>query len=230
MRSRAARAGLAAMAAGLGILLLVAVVDRRELAFTLAVRESEPGVVLQPRDSACQRGIDVEESFTGARFLLATYFKPGPRLAVRVTDHRTGELLALGGLRDGYADGKKSTARLDRTVEAGRRADLCVRNAGPRRVAIFSGPPTDNEPSDATVNGKPVDKDVVIEFIRRDEATVLSLVPDVFDRAALFHPSWVGAWTFWLVLALLLVAVPLLLVRALRVVDAADEAEPPDVR
>ena len=100
-----------------------------------------------------------------------------------------------------------------------------MRNAGSRRVAVFSGPPTDNEPSHATVRDRPVDKDIVIELIRRDEATVLSLVPDIFERAALFHPSWIGAWTLWLLLALILIGVPLLLARALG--EVTEEDQPP---
>jgi len=44
---------------------------------------------------------------------------------------------------------------------------------------------------------------------------MLTALPDVFERAALWHPGWVGPWTFWLLLALVLGGVPLLLWRAL---------------
>ena len=50
-------------------------------------------------------------------------------------------------------------------------------------------------------------------------------MPDIFQRAALFHPAWVGTWTLWLLLVVILVAVPLLLTRALRAAEAED---PPD--
>jgi hypothetical protein len=46
----------------------------------------------------------------------------------------------------------------------------------------------------------------------------------VFERAALFRPGWVGAWTFWLLLAALVIGVPTLLGRALRA--ALEEEEP----
>jgi hypothetical protein len=33
----------------------------------------------------------------------------------------------------------------------------------------------------------------------------------MFEHASRFHPSWVGPWTFWLLAALVVGAVPLLL-------------------
>jgi hypothetical protein len=37
----------------------------------------------------------------------------------------------------------------------------------------------------------------------------------MFERAALWHPGAVGAWTFWLLLGLAALLVPFLLARAL---------------
>ena len=54
------------------------------------------------------------------------------------------------------------------------------------------------------------------EFLTQSLRTALSLVPDIFRRAALFHPAWVGAWTFWLLLGVLLLVVPGLLGLAVR--------------
>jgi hypothetical protein len=45
---------------------------------------------------------------------------------------------------------------------------------------------------------------------------MLELVPQAFERAALFRPAWVGPWTFWLLLGLVAAGVPLLLAAAYR--------------
>ena len=45
---------------------------------------------------------------------------------------------------------------------------------------------------------------------------MLSLVPGILRRMARFRPHFFGAWTYWLLLVLLLVGVPLLLALALR--------------
>jgi hypothetical protein len=216
MRSPAVRGVLAAFLAGVVVLLVFAATDRRHLAFSLGVRPSAPGVVLVPGYGACQRNVDVEVPFDSATLLLASYYRPGPRLEFRVLDSLSGRTIATGVLPDGYPDSARSTVRFGRLVPSGRRIDLCMRNAGRSKVAIFTGPPTDNEPSYATVGRLRVPADILVDFERRHPRSALSLVPDVLRRAALFHPRWVGAWTFWVLAALVLVGVPALLSLALR--------------
>lgn len=225
MRSRAARATLAAFVAGVVVLLLVAATDERHLAFSLAVRASEPGVGVLPGQEACQRDVDVEQAFDSLTILPAAYLMPVPRLDARVLDRASGRLLAAGVLPDGHPENKATTIKLDRGVPKGGRVDVCLRNAGVRKVALFSGPGTDNEPSFATLDGRFIQSDVLIDFVRSKPRTTLSLIPEIFRRAALFHPAWVGAWTFWLLAALLLVGVPVALVAAVR---SASEREPPE--
>ena len=222
MSSRAARAALVAFVVGVLGLLVVAVTNQRHLAFSLAVRASQPGILIQPGQSICQRAIDVEQPFDSVTLLLATYFQPGPRLEMRVTDSRSGRVLATGVLPDGYPDGKKSVARLRRTVPAGGRATLCVRNTGARKVALFSGPYSDNAPSTGAIDGRYISYDLLVDFERSKSRSTLSLIPDVFERASLFHPAWVGAGTFWVLAGLLLFGVPVLLLRALASAEAGE--------
>lgn len=225
MSSRAARALLAAFLAGLLGLLVAAVTDKRHLAFSLAVRPSQPGILIQPGQRICQRGIDVEQRFDSVSLLLATYFQPGPRLEMRVTGDRGGRLLASGVLPDGYPDGKVSVTKLDRTVPQGGRATLCVRNSGARKVALFSGPWSDNVPSSGAIDDRYISYDLLADFVRSKPRSTLASIPEVFRRAALFHPELVGAWTFWALAVLLLVGVPVLLGRAL---SAAERSGPSD--
>jgi hypothetical protein len=43
-----------------------------------------------------------------------------------------------------------------------------------------------------------------------------ALVPDAFERASRFRPEWVGPWTFWTLLGLLVAGLPALLAAAYR--------------
>jgi hypothetical protein len=224
MRSGAARAALFTFVAGVAVVLLLAATDQRHLAFSLAVRASEPGVVVYPGHEACQRDIDVEERFDSVTILPAAYFKPVPRLELRVLDRPSGRTIAIGVLPVGHLENRATTIRLAPAVPRGRRVDICFRNAGAWKVALFSGPATDNEPSFGTLDGRLLPSDILIDFVRSEPRSTLSLIPDIFRRAALFHPSWVGAWTFWILAAVLVLAVPAALVAAVR---AAGE-EPAD--
>ena len=225
MSSRAVRAALAAFLAGLLGLLVVAVTDKRHLAFSLAVRPSQPGILLQPHQFVCQRGIDVEQPFDSVSLLLATYFQPGPRLALSVTEDRTGRRLATGVLPDGYPDSKTSVAKLSGTVRAGVGATLCIRNTGTRKVAMFSGPDSDNAPSTAAIDRRRIEYDLLVDFVRSKPRSTLASIPEVFRRAALFHPGWVGVWTFWVLAGLLLFGVPVVLARALVSAEREDGAD-----
>ena len=73
-------------------------------------------------------------------------------------------------------------------------------------------PVTDPPP---TYAGKPMDVSLAVWYLPKPgaERTLLSMLPDVMARAALFRPGWVGAWTPWL---LVFLVVPLLGFAALR--------------
>jgi len=216
MRSRAVRATLAAFVFGVVVVLILAATDQRHLAFSLAVRASEPGVEVRPGQEACQRDVEVEEPFDSVTILPAAFYHPVPRLELRVLDRASRRTVATGLLGDGHPENKPTTIRLNPAIGKGRPVDVCFRNRGAWRVALFSGPGTDNVPSFATLDGRFIQSDLVIDFVRSKPRTTLSMIPDVFRRAALFHPSWVGAWTFWLLAAVLVLGVPVALVRAVR--------------
>jgi hypothetical protein len=96
---------------------------------------------------------------------------------------------------------------------------LCVRNSGGALVGLLGEPPA--YPPDATVkNGKRLRTAIAYDVLRSEPRSGLPLVSTVFSRAALFRPAGVGEWTYWLLVALVLLAVPALLARAL--VDAAE--------
>ena len=216
MPRRAVAATLAAFFAGVAVVLVLAASDERHIAFSLGVRAATPGVEVLPGHEACQRDVDVEEPFDSLTVLPAAYFHPVPRLRLRVTDRRTRRTVATAFLAGGHPENKPTTIYFDARVPKGRPVDVCFRNAGAWKLAFFSGPATDNEPSFATLDGSYIQSDILIDFLRRKPRTTLSTVPDVFRRAALFHPRWVGAWTFWLLTAVLVIGVPAALAASVR--------------
>jgi hypothetical protein len=125
-----------------------------------------------------------------------------------------GRTVSRGRHGGGYADSSMPAVPV-RAVPKGARVAVCVRNAGRARVALLGGAPQAARASTATVDGRPVPADLTLVFLRGEPASALSLVPEMFERATLFHPGWVGAWTFWALLLLIGAGVPLLLWLAL---------------
>jgi hypothetical protein len=218
---RSGRLAFAAVAgAGMLALLLTSVADRRDLAFTLGVQPAEVAAVLMPGHEVCQRPIDTSADAARVRFRVGTYGRPGPPLEVSpIVEHRSSSEVVIAGFRKsrvggGYASGATLAAPVS-NVKEGDRLRLCVRNAGREKVALYGNGPAAARTSAAFLDGKQLNTDLTLVFERSSRRSMLATFPDMFERAALWHPGWVGAWTFWVLLAFVLVGVPLLLWRAL---------------
>jgi hypothetical protein len=188
------------------------------LAFTIGVNVAGPVATLQRGDQACQRPIDVpaHAAFDRIMFSVGTFGRKGPPLAVTVRDVR-GSTLSSGMLPAGYPDigqQQSHTVRLSRPAGEGRVA-VCIRNEGPRRVAIYGNVDAAARTSTADTNGRRLGYDLALVF-ERDRRSKLSLVPDMLERASLFRFPWMGAWTYVILLVALVGGGPLLIVHALR--------------
>src|SRR5207248_2921758 len=133
---------------------------------SLAVRPAMPGVVVQPGHVACQRRIDVEESFDSITILPAAYYHPVPRLSVVVRDHTTGRTLASGFLGDGHPENRITPIRIRPAVAKGGSIDLCIRDAGRWKGGLLTSGPNDNQPSYAMLDGHVQAADILIEVQR----------------------------------------------------------------
>ena len=133
-----ARSGVIAFAlvaaAALAGLVVVAITDDRELAFTLGVRPTQVAAVVEPGKRACQRPLDVSADARSVRFQVGTYGKPGPELAVEAG---AGAQRAAGVVPAGYGDVTWQQVNLDRELRDGERIELCITNRGDRRVALY---------------------------------------------------------------------------------------------
>jgi hypothetical protein len=203
------RRGLATLAAvaALGVLavLVAALLDNRETAFTVGLPPVRIAAELQPGERACRAGIDVPAEFSRVRLFTASFGRPGPRLSVAAGDSR-------GTVAAGYPDNSAVEASLD-TVPEGERIEVCVTNEGDSRVALLGSPPDTPPPHLADPELEP---ELGVAFLRDEPSSMATLVPQAFERASLFRPAWLGPWTFWALLVLVAAGVPALLMAAYR--------------
>ncbi len=208
---------------GLGAtaLLLAGASDRRATAFSLDVPSARVVLSLSPGRTACQKPVPLTADVGGLELFYEPSPPAGPSLRVAVADGGTG-----GGVATGVAalDASGSArARLDRSVPAGRRVSICLTNTG-RRVALLTG--SGAAPGSGTImmNGKPTSLAMSVVFLRPHSRSLLNMLPTSFRRAALYRPNWVGAWTYWLLLGLVIVA--FLVAGAAVALAARSDAEP----
>jgi hypothetical protein len=216
-RGAAAVLGGGCLAVVLAALLALAR-DERTLAFSNGVAPIEPALELGPGQRACQLGVAVVEPFAAVSPAADTGGAPGPVLGVSVRRsgaRRSG--LAPGGYASRLDDPASYPIARVGPVPAGPPVDVCIANGGSRPVAL--GGTVGNELRDSRLvregGGAPQTANLHLVFLRERPTSLLTELPRALRRAALFHPPWIGAWTFWLLAGLVTVAVPLLLGRAL---------------
>jgi hypothetical protein len=203
------RRGLAAFAAvvalgGLAVL-VAALLNDRETAFTVGLPPVRIAAELQPGERACRADIDVPAEFSRVRLFTASFGRPGPRLSITAGRAR-------GTVAAGYPDNSAVEASVD-TVAEGERIALCVTNDGDSRMALLGSPPDTSPPHLADPDLRP---ELGLAFLRDEPSSAATLVPHAFERASLFRPAWVGPWTFWALLVLIAAGVPALLMAAYR--------------
>jgi hypothetical protein len=197
-------------------------VDRRGTAFSLQVPNSGPVVVLGRSQRVCQGPLTASAAFRGVQLWLAPASAPGARFLVSATGPGV-TALSSGVVMVGAPAQLSARAWLDRTIPAGTRLSLCFDNAGPGALSLTGGPA--NRDSGALErNGHALGSAAAMVMLSPRPSSMLELLPKAFTRAALFRPTWMGAWTYWILLAAIIAAFPVVAM-ALRLAARAD-AEP----
>lgn len=221
----AVRTFLLVLSAGLIVLVVIGLADRR--GFRLLV-PSDSQVLVQPGQERCSSII--RPPAAGAdrvRFWArASGTGPAPPIVVFVRRSRTAQTLADGTAEGGPAGAR--TVSLRGSVAGSRKVVACFLNVGSSAAVLLPPPGTPTRVTVERSAGAADYADVALELNRSDNRSVLALLPDAFDRASLFRPGWIGAWTYWLLLVALVIGVPVLLSRALA--SASDEDEPDSSR
>jgi hypothetical protein len=216
MRDRPQLTLVAVVAAGLLVLIGVALTDRRDEAFTLGVRPAGVAAQLRPGDRACQERIDVPEDFSSVELQIGTYKREGVPLEVSVSERTAaGPRLESGSLNGGYPDVSRQRVEVGE-IDSGRQIAVCIENGGTRKVALYGNSGVAAPFSTLRVGRRTVNTDLTLVFHRSEERSLIAELPDMFSRASLFKAGWVGAWTFWLLGLAAVGLVPLVLALALR--------------
>ncbi len=196
-------------------LVVAAAVDRRDLAFTTGVPILGLAAELAPGQTACQRYVSVEEPFRAVRLVPHGIGGPTPALALALREPASGRSLAHAAVAAGYPDGAPLIVKVAR-VPAGGRIDVCVTDRGQSDLGLDGGKAESVPQSPLIVaGGRSAQSALALDFLRGQPRSVLSQVPLILSRAALFRPGWVGTWTFWLLAVLVAVGVPAALAVAL---------------
>ena len=188
--------------AGLGALVIAAAGDRRPVAFTLNENGLESLTAFHQGQRACQGPINVPVPYAGVFAFIGTARAPGTLLTTTVTDDATGATLASGHV---FARNEPGVAApryaigFNRTVPANRTMTICFTSEGPALAALVGGLDVDSSIT-LTVAGRRTEQEAAMLFLRPHPPTLLSDLPTLFTRAALFRPGWVGEWTYWVLL------------------------------
>lgn len=202
-------------------LVVQAATEDRALAFSLSVGSGSVAAEMRPGETACQRPIPVAEDFERVRLQVGTFERPGLPLALTV--RAAGRVLARGRLEGGYADGSKQIVALDREVSEGRDVAVCVRNAGRHRVALYGSGAAARTRSGVTLDGVPTDTDLMLDFLHEQPRSTLATIPAMARRAEVFSAGWMAQWVYFALGALVLVAVPACIARALSSAARCDD-------
>jgi hypothetical protein len=137
-----------------------------------------------------------------------------PTVNVRVL---AGGRLIASGSRIPNASGQEQIVALDRPVRAHLAVRVCLAASGGTLTVYGAG---EQAP---TVVAHGVTPGMQFALVLTQPTTPIGALSTAFARAAIFRPSWVGAWTFWLLVGLLACTLPLAGVALTR---ALDEPEP----
>lgn len=204
----------------LGGLLVAAATDSRDRAFSLQVPMNSAVASLAPGRELCQGPITATTPFVGLRLWA------NPARSLVVTLRAPGGVIARRAVRTEPTPSGALQVGLGSSIGTGTRFSVCVRNTATAEVALEGG--TATPASGALRGGGPAGSNAIaIVFLRSRPPSLLSLLPAVFRRAALFKLGWVGPWTFWLLLVALLGTFPLAAMALTAALSADSAQEPP---
>jgi hypothetical protein len=125
---------------------------------------------------------------------------PGNRLVARAP-------LAFDHSLPAVPYGSAAQARLPRTLPGEKPYRLCVRADADVNILGASASTSSGQ---LRIGGRESGLAMAFVFGSPHPGTVLGELSSIVERAALFRPGWVGAWTFWALAALFIAAIGLL--------------------
>jgi hypothetical protein len=211
---------LAVAALGVASLVVMFALRDTELVYTLGVPDTGVAVTVPPGQEACQEPIPLPD---GDRFDRVRMRIEGGAGILLVRELPSRRVLARGPIADTNGEQR---IRVGEVAPRGA-ISVCVR-AATGRLHVHGSAGLANRNSGVGFRGRPIDVDMLVAFEGRPRS-LLSLVPAMGERAALWRPGFVGEWTYAVLGLLVLLGVPLALAFAVRWASpsAAAPEEPP---
>jgi hypothetical protein len=204
--------------AGVVVLVLAALRPTTERTFALGVPNAGQVAVIRAGTRVCESPITSPAAFREVGIFGGP--PPGPpagvaRIAVVVSNARTHQVIGRASLV-ATATGEHA-ARLGASIDAGTPVRICLIG----RSGTFSLLGTGSPRPAARISGAPAGMEFSVVLLRPG-VSLLGSLPTAFARASLFKLSWIGSWTFWVLLGALLATIPL---GAVAIALVADEDE-----
>jgi hypothetical protein len=211
---------------GAAALVTAGVSDQRTTAFSVDVPPSTPVALVGPRQTVCQTPLLVASPTAGLTVWAAGPVPRATGFLVTVHNAETGAVLARTELTAVSAPLLSPVAlrgRLTHPLARSTRVTVCLSSVSSGVVNLLGS--TSGPVSGAlTLNGKRSNLALAMIFSAPRSQSLIALLPTVFARAALFHPRWIGAWTFWALLVGLVISAALVLRSILVAQDMDDQA------
>jgi hypothetical protein len=227
-----------ALALGFVALLLAGALTRTHQLQTLGVLPIYPLAPLEPGQQTCEHEIALAQPIEAVHLNAGSFTGAAGPVAVTVRSG-SGRLLGSGRSPRGFRHNGPRVVPVGR-VDTPAPVTVCLRNVSAAKLWVFGDSFTQSvrdaiagvrptvTPGYSTLHGKRNgDADLSLTFTGREPRSLLARIPSVFRHASLFRPPLVGAWTFWVLLVLMVLVAPLLLVRAmLRAASEEDDERP----
>jgi hypothetical protein len=162
--------------------------------------ELPAGVVIPPGAQACQPEIGIPRGAGTIRMTVGTAGKPAGPLAVTISQGR--RTLGSGATRGGIVD-EPVRAHVGAGIGGARHARVCVSNRGPNQVALWGQEVPFGQGARVSARRMPQTRAMRLEWFEPHSATRISRAGVIAHRYGLVKASWVGTWTFWVALAVL---------------------------
>jgi hypothetical protein len=174
--------------------------------FALGAPNAAQIALVQPGLTVCE-GAVTSSAAAGAVEIWAASDEGLSEVITSVRDAATGARLASGATLVNQQPSEYS-AGLDDPVRAGRPLNVCLTNRGPQPLSLLGSAPV-RPTVVAEESGRSLHAEFSLVLMSAGHPSEIGLLGTAFARAALWRPSWVGSWTFWLLVAGLLATIPL---------------------
>ena len=160
---------------------------------------------MAPGRAICAGDVTVDPRAAQARFLVATFRRPGPPLTFSL---RGEGYAATARVPAGYGDNSELTPAIPPPPRAVL-ARACVRNDGRHSVVLYASTDQTLSRSVAVTGGKSLDASYWLSFYEPQRRSVLERLSATLQRITVFRPGIVGRGLLWVLLALVVVGIPL---------------------